>query len=54
LPYDKYPWFKEANINEISDVTLIGGNHLHWEKLDIDLSLKIIQDPDKYPLISKA
>jgi hypothetical protein len=27
---------------------------LYWEKLDIDLSLDIIQKPDSYPLVSKS
>jgi hypothetical protein len=53
LPFNEFPWFKDARISEISDVTLINKKHLFWEKLDIDLTLNMIQNPQKYPLISK-
>jgi len=53
LPFKDFPWFKDARISEISNVSLMNGQHLFWEKLDIDLTLNIIQNPEKYPLISK-
>ncbi len=53
LPFESFPWFKDARISEISDVTLVNDQHLYWEKLDIDLNLSMIQNPDSYPLISK-
>ncbi|GAB1453101.1 DUF2442 domain-containing protein [Draconibacterium sp.] len=53
LPFNDFPWFKDARISEISDVSLLNDKHLYWEKLDIDLTLNMIQNPQKYPLISK-
>ena len=53
LPFTDFPWFKDARISEISDVSLQNDEHLFWEKLDIDLTFDIIQNPDNYPLISK-
>jgi hypothetical protein len=53
LPFEEFPWFKEATIAEISDVAFLKNEHLFWEKLDIDLTLNIIEHPEKYPLISK-
>ena len=53
LPFNDFPWFKDARISEISDVSLLNDQHLFWEKLDIDLTLNMIQNPHKYPLISK-
>lgn len=53
LPFDEFPWFREAKINEITDVNLLSEQHLYWEKLDIDLTLNMIKNPDSYPLISK-
>jgi len=52
LPFNEFPWFKNARISEISEVSVLNNNHLYWEKLDIDLSLNMIQNPQKYPLIS--
>lgn len=53
LPFVDFPWFKEAKIAEISDVVFLNNEHLFWEKLDIDLTLNMIKDPSKYPLVSK-
>jgi hypothetical protein len=53
LPFIDFPWFKDARISEISDVSLLNDQHLFWEKLDIDLTLNMIQNPQNYPLISK-
>ncbi len=53
LPFNDFPWFKDARISEISDVSLLNNQHLFWEKLDIDLTLNMIQNPQNYPFISK-
>ncbi len=53
LPFEKFPWFRDARVSEITGVELHHGHHLYWPKLDIDLSLAIIRDPDKYKLLSK-
>ena len=53
LPFKSFPWFKDARISEISNVKLLNGKHLYWEKLDVDLTIYMIQNPEKYPLISK-
>jgi hypothetical protein len=53
LPFEQFPWFKEATISQISNVKLLHGSHLHWPELDVDLSLSIILNPEKYKLISK-
>jgi hypothetical protein len=53
LPFDDFPWFREAKINEITDVILLREQHLYWEKLDIDLTINMIKNPKNYPLISK-
>lgn len=53
LPYKDFPWFRKATIDEISDVIFLKEEHLFWEKLDVDLTLSMIENPEKYPLISK-
>ena len=53
LPYEKYPWFKKATVDDIFNVRLLGRDHIRWEALDVDLSLGILQNPDQYPLIAK-
>jgi hypothetical protein len=48
-----FPWFREARISEIMATELYHERYLYWPKLDVDLSTAIIQDPDKYKLVSK-
>ena len=52
LPYEHFPWFKEAKVKEILNVTQEGVEHLHWSDLDVDLSLSMIEEPERYPLVS--
>jgi len=54
LPYDKFPWFREAKIAEILDVELQHGFHLHWPKLDVDLEIASLEAPEQFPLIYSA
>jgi len=54
LPHDKFPWFKDAKIAEILDVRLFHGVHLHWPKLDVDLEVASLEDPDGFPLTYSA
>ena len=53
LSFEQFPWFKNANINQITNLQLLHGTHLYWPQLDVDLSLAIIEHPEKYKLISK-
>lgn len=53
LPFSQFPWFKDANITQLSNVQLWHDTHLYWPAIDVDLSLNIITNPHKYPLKSK-
>lgn len=53
LPFDKFPWFKAASPSQTRNVELLRAGHLYWPDLDIDLSLDIIAEPDKYPLVAR-
>lgn len=54
LPFEKFPWFRQATIEQISEVEAPSKNHLYWPALDIDLSVESIMHPEKFPLISGA
>jgi hypothetical protein len=51
LPYDQFPWFKDAKVSEILQVQLLHGQHLHWPALDVDLHLDMLAHPAAYPLV---
>jgi hypothetical protein len=53
LPFDQFPWFKNASIGQIHNVQLQSKEHLYWPDLDVDLSLSIIESPEKFSLVQK-
>jgi len=53
LPYADFPWFRQAKVDQILNVELLHGDHLHWPALDVDLSLDALEQPEAFPLIYK-
>jgi hypothetical protein len=53
LDYIHFPWFKKATVEKICNVQISHGTHLYWPDLDVDLSFDIIENPDRYPSMSK-
>lgn len=53
LSYEQYPWFKDACISSITNIKLFHNHHLYWPDLDVDLSIDILENPEKYPLTYK-
>ncbi len=53
MSYEKFPWFKNTNINQILNVSLSPTGKLYWPDLDIDLSVEILEAPERFPLIAK-
>ena len=54
LSYENFPWFKDKTINDITKVVSFGQGHLYWENLDVDLSLEMIEHPERFPLQSNT
>ena len=53
LPYEHFPWFKEARISQIQNVQLPSPCHLYWPDFDVDLELDSLENPKAYPLVYK-
>lgn len=53
LPYEEFPWFRDARIADVLDVRLLHDFHLHWPSLDIDLDLESLETTSETPLIYK-
>lgn len=53
LPFEHFPWFRDASIEKISVVDRQTPDHLYWPLLDIDLSVESIRTPDAFPLVAK-
>ncbi len=54
LPYDEFPWFRQATIESVLNLERPQPHHLHWPDLDVDLTLDSIRHPERYPLRAKA
>ncbi len=52
LPFEHFPWFRQATIEQITQVEAPGPDHLYWPDLDIDLAVESIRHPEAFPLIN--
>lgn len=50
LPFETFPWFKDAAISKILNVEEPTPGHFYWPDLDVDLTVEIISHPEQYPL----
>ena len=53
LPFDDFPWFREATIGQLSRIERPGEDHLRWPDLDVDLSMASIENPGAFPNVSR-
>jgi hypothetical protein len=54
LPFDQFPWFKQATVEQILNVERPTPDHLYWPGLDIDLSVESIRRPEQFPLVARS
>ena len=51
LSYDRYPWFRNAKVSDVLDVTMPDEDSLRWDAIDVDLEIdSIIHHYDKRSL----
>lgn len=53
LPFEDFPWFKDATVSAIHNVQLLNSQHLYWPDLDVDLAVESIEHPERFPLLAK-
>jgi hypothetical protein len=54
LPFEEFPWFRQASVDAVLKVEFNPPDHLHWPDLDVDLSIDSIEHPERYPLTAMA
>ena len=54
LPFEKFPWFKSATVEQITHVERPSPGHLYWPSLDVDLAVESIRQPEAFPLVAKT
>ena len=54
LPFEQFPWFRSATVEQITNVERPSPEHLYWPSLDVDLAVQSIRQPEAFPLIAKS
>jgi hypothetical protein len=54
LPFEKFPWFRDAPIGKVVHVELPSPQHLYWPELDVDLEVESVLHPERFPLLSRV
>lgn len=50
VPYENYPVFRHATVEQIYGMQIIGPGQLHWESLDADIEVAALDHPENFPL----
>lgn len=54
VPFDAFPWFRDASIAALCNVERPRRDHLYWPDLDVDLATESIDHPERFPLVSRV
>jgi len=54
LSFSDFPWFADASVAKITHVEWPSEDHLYWPELDVDLSVRSIESPAEFPLLSRG
>ncbi len=54
LPFEQFPWFRSATVEQISCVERPSAGHLYWPMLDVDLAVDSIRHPESFPLVARG
>ena len=52
VPFDEFPWFRNAPVSAILNLQLLRPDHLYWPDIDVDLTVESIEHPERHPLIA--
>jgi hypothetical protein len=51
VPFDTYPTFLNATIEQIHNFKEVSPGFFHWPRLDVDIELEALEHPERFPLI---
>jgi hypothetical protein len=54
VPLGEIPWCRDATIEQVCEAKWPSPRHRYWPKLDVDLAVDSIREPQKFPLVSPA
>ena len=50
MPFSEFPWFKDSSVANILTFEEPTPGYFHWPNLDIDLTIEMIEHPERFPL----
>jgi hypothetical protein len=50
VPYQDYPVFRHATVEQIFAMHEIAPGQLRWEALDVDIEIEALEHPERFPL----
>ncbi len=53
MSYEDFPWFQDASVGKVFNIEEPTPGHFHWPDLDVDLTLDMIDHPERFPLQAK-
>ena len=54
VEFKQFPWFRDASIGQLLNVSRPAPHHLYWPDLDLDLAVESLTQPERYPLVSRV
>jgi len=49
MSYEDFPWFREQPVKVILNVQVPSPGHFYWPDIDVDLTAKMIEHPERFP-----
>jgi hypothetical protein len=53
MSYEDFPWFKDQPVKSIVNVEDQSPDHFYWPDIDVDVTMKMIEHPEDFPLIDQ-
>ena len=54
VEFKLFPWFRDASIGQLLNVSRPAAHHLYWPDLDVDLAVESLTQPEQCPLVSRV
>jgi hypothetical protein len=54
MPYADFPWFRDQPVKAIFKVEEPFPGHFHWPEIDVDLTVDMIEHPERFPLKARG
>jgi hypothetical protein len=54
VEFKQFPWFRDASIGQLLNVSRPAPHHLYWPDLNVELAVESLTQPDRYRRVSRV